>query len=224
MPKVTQMPRSKKPISQAKPNAKTPMTKVEFVLTLPTDMPAKQAAARAEAAGFTLTEQRVHAIRWAAKHKGKKGRAPAKAPSAAKAVSVEPKPSKAASPKANPAAAAKAAKPSKPVTKSAYILGFPPGTPAADVVAKAKADGIKLTIGHVYSTRTAAKAKAKKAKAPVAKLPVAAMQLGVPAVRATQETGSLEQQFVDLVLDMGSSKARALLGALRERVTQLKLG
>ena len=158
------------------------------------------------------------------------GKALAKAPSAAKALNVEAKAAKVkrarvAPPKAKPAAAAKAAKPSKPITKAAYILGFPPGTPAADIVAKAKAEGIKLTIGHVYSTRTAARAKAaKKSKGSVAQLPVALKQPAKLPVRTAPGTSSLEQQFVDLVLNIGSAKAKDLLVALQARVQQLRLG
>ena len=218
------MPRSKKPAPQAKPASKTPMTKVEFILTLPADMPAKEAVAKAAAAGYTLTEQRVHAIRWAAKHKGKKGKALAKAAPAVKAERVTAKPVHVAPSKAKLAPTV-APKPTRPITKTAYILGFPPGTPAADVVAKAGAEGIKLTIGHVYSTRTAAKAKAaKKSKGSVAKLPVVVRQAAKPAPNSVPGTSSLEQQFVDLVLNMGSSKARELLVALRARVQQLKIG
>lgn len=44
-------------------------------------------------------------------------------------------------------------------TKSAYVLGLPADMPAKEVVTKAKADGIKLSEGHVYSIRSGAKKK-----------------------------------------------------------------
>jgi hypothetical protein len=67
-------------------------------------------------------------------------------------------------------------KPAAPQTKTAFILSFPKGTPAADVVAKGKASGVALTTGHVYAVRSAAKARrSKKSAAPKgAKAPAAA--------------------------------------------------
>jgi len=128
MQKVNLMPRHKT-LDSNKPSAKT-LTKVEFILALPTDMPAREAVAKAEAAGFTLTQQRVHAIRWAAKHAVKKGGPTAKAAPVARAVTVKAKPAKGAAAKTKlavmapaPARAAKAtvkpratAKPALPST------------------------------------------------------------------------------------------------------------
>jgi hypothetical protein len=118
----------------------------EFVLAQDPKLSAPEIVDLAKAAGFDLTAHRIHNIRWAAKRSGKQANTSAKAT-------------------ATPKVAAAAAKPTKAITKTAYILDFPQGTPAAEVVAKAKAEGIKLSVGHVYSVRTAAKAKAKKAKA-----------------------------------------------------------
>jgi len=73
---------------KAKPAPKKPQTKAEFILTLPTDMPAKEAVTKAATAGFTLNKQRVHNIRWAAKQKGK-----AKKAKVVRAA-VKPKPGK----------------------------------------------------------------------------------------------------------------------------------
>lgn len=229
MPTVNLMPRSKNLASQAKPASKTSMTKVEFILTLPADMPARDAVAKAEAAGHTLSQQRVHAIRWAAKHATKKGKALAKAAPTAKtgrvaAKPVRVKPATVAPPKRQLAAIAKL-RPSKAITKTAYILGFPPSTPAADIVAKAKVEGIKLTIGHVYSTRTAAKAKAaRKSQASLVRPPVVVRQSAKLPVRTAPGTSSLEQQFLDLVLAVGLARAAELLGKLRDRVRHLALG
>ena len=165
------MPRKKKIASKTTKAAKNSQTKAEFILALPTDMPAKEAVAKAEAAGFTLNQQRVHAIRWAAKHATKKARTGAKTVPAAKAVRVKAKPTKHV-PASKPQPEAKP-KTAKPITKAAYVLGFAAGTPAADIVAKGKGEGIKLSVAHVYAIRTAAKAKAKKGKAASATAKVA---------------------------------------------------
>ena len=140
MPTVNLMPRKNKiaPTKTAtKPAAKTPLYKTKFILALPTILAAKDVVAKAKAS--------------------------VNAAPAAKTVKVKAKPTKVAAPKAT-LAPAKVAKPTKSTTKTAYVLGFPPGTPAADVVAAGKAKGIKLSTAHVYAIRTAAKAKAKKGK------------------------------------------------------------
>ena len=47
----------------------------------------------------------------------------------------------------------------KSTNKSAFIRGLPADMPAADVVAKAKADGFSLTPAFVYAVRSKAKGK-----------------------------------------------------------------
>jgi hypothetical protein len=52
----------------------------------------------------------------------------------------------------------------KKTNKSAWIRSQPPEMPAADVVAKAKKEGIKLTSGQVYTARSTGKGSAPKGK------------------------------------------------------------
>jgi hypothetical protein len=52
---------------------------------------------------------------------------------------------------------------SKPVNKSAFVRALPANMPAKDVVEKAKAQGMKISVAYVYSIRTAAKAGARRA-------------------------------------------------------------
>ena len=54
--------------------------------------------------------------------------------------------------------ATKKTSPEKTVSKTAYIKALPPSMPAKEVVDKAKADGMKLTVQYVYSIRQKAKA------------------------------------------------------------------
>jgi hypothetical protein len=52
-----------------------------------------------------------------------------------------------------------------PKSKAGFVRSFPPSTPAASIVAKAKTKGLKLDVAYVYSVRTAVNAKNKKARA-----------------------------------------------------------
>jgi hypothetical protein len=226
MPQVNLMPRAKKTSAKKSPTKSSKAPKkaatgrklgklAEFVLAQDAKLSAAEVVKLAKTAGFDITSHRVHNIRWAAKQKGKK--APVKAAPAAKAG----KPSKAA-PTPKPAAAK--AKPGKKITKTEYVLGFPPGTSAGDVVAAGKAKGIKLSTAHVYSIRSGANAKAKKAgKAVTAAKTPAPKVAAKPAFRAVPRTGSLEEAFVALVLDIGLARAAEMLGKLKERVQGLAL-
>jgi hypothetical protein len=51
------------------------------------------------------------------------------------------------------------------MTKASFVRSLPAGTPAKDVVAKAKAAGISLTEDYVYKTHSLDKAKGKKKSA-----------------------------------------------------------
>jgi hypothetical protein len=51
---------------------------------------------------------------------------------------------------------------SKKVNKSAFVRSLPATMPAKDVVERAKAQGVKLTVAYVYSIRTAAKLGARR--------------------------------------------------------------
>jgi hypothetical protein len=56
-----------------------------------------------------------------------------------------------------------AAKPAgKPTNKSAFVRSLPEGMPARDVIEKAKAHGMKMSVAYVYSVRTAARAAARR--------------------------------------------------------------
>ncbi|MBI4699829.1 MAG: hypothetical protein HY744_01460 [Deltaproteobacteria bacterium] len=105
------------------------------------------------------------------------------------------------------------------------MLGFAPGTPASQIVERARAAGIKLSIAHVYSIRTAARARAKTRglKAPAAPPARSVAKPIRPVSRPAPRIGSLEERYVDLCLDMGLARAGELLGRLRERVRAIAL-
>ncbi len=49
-----------------------------------------------------------------------------------------------------------------PKSKAGFVRSLPSSTPAAEVVSKAKAKGIKLDVRYVYSVRTASRGTAKE--------------------------------------------------------------
>jgi hypothetical protein len=228
-PKVPTMPRKTKPREAKKPRPKKapkptgrkPGPKSTFVLTQDPKLSAAEVVKLAAAAGHKLTPRRVHNIRWAAK---KKGTTVVKAAPAPKAVKVKARTVKGAT-KKRKVAAAKPPKPGKTTTKKAYVLSFPAGTTAADVVARAKSEGITISAAHVYAIRTEAKAKAKtRGKATKTPKTPTAKTVAKPAFRSAPRTGGMEEQFVGLVLDIGLTRASELLGKLQERVRQITLG
>lgn len=126
-------------------------------------------------------------------------------------------------------------KPSKKITKTAFVLGLG-DIPAVDAVAKAKAAGMTLSKAHVYAIRAIAKAKKKKSGAPGAALvkrgpgrPPGKRGPGRPPGRpaglinraeTTKEAGeSAERALASIILTIGVSRTIDLV----ERVaTKLK--
>jgi hypothetical protein len=102
--------------------------------------------------------------------------------------------------------------------KSAYVRSLPADMPAKDVVEKAKAQGMKLSVEYVYSIRAAAKTTARKsAKAGAPK------RLGrPPKVRATSDARSRNVRVEDLLraaaAEIGLSHAIGLLQAEQQKV------
>jgi hypothetical protein len=113
----------------ARPISKT----TKFILALPRTLSAKEALAKARASGHKTTESNIYRVRRL--HGGSKA--------TAKMV---------AAPKA--AASGNGA---KTLNKSDFIRSVPATMPAKEVVAKAKAAGMKLDIQYVYRLRTRSK-------------------------------------------------------------------
>lgn len=91
------------------------------------------------------------------------------------------------------------------VNKSAWIRALPRTMSAKDVVDKARAEGIKLSIAQVYTTRSAAK---KKGGGGAAKR----------AASKPRASGDDQLAFRRLVLSIGLPKAEAYLNDLRRSV------
>ena len=73
-------------------------------------------------------------------------------------------------------------------TKTAFVMGLPRDMSAREVVAKGKAQGIKLSEAHVYKIRSTSKGGAAKkaAKAPAKK----AAKKAAPAKKAAKKKAS----------------------------------
>jgi hypothetical protein len=91
-------------------------------------------------------------------------------------------------------------------SKADFVRGLPHSTPAAEVVKKAAAAGMKMSTGYVYVVRSKSSAKAKAGP-------------GRPRGGASNGAG-IERQFVNLALDMGFARAQALLDSARARARQ----
>jgi hypothetical protein len=98
------------------------------------------------------------------------------------------------------------------VNKSAFVRGLP-GLPAAEVVAKAKGQGIVLTDKYVYTIRAKTKARGGRPVGRPGRRP------GRPKGSAAAATASSAQEkFVELALQLGFDRADALLKRLREAI------
>ena len=177
--------------------------KAKFLRSKPASMPAGKVVEEAAKVGIGISETHVYGVRAATKKAG--------TGAVRKAVG------KVAKAKGNTKTAK--AKPKGNLSKTAFVLGFSADTPTAEILAKAKAAKIPLTRRYIYDIRTTANA-AKKMKRTKKRKTAPAPK---PAVRTTPRTGSLEERFVDLVLDMGLTRAGELLAKLKERVKQLRL-
>lgn len=83
------------------------------------------------------------------------------------------------------------------VNKSEFVRQMPPGTPAKDVVAAAKKQGIKLTERYVYVIRSSDKAKAKRGKG--------------PGRVAGRRGGDAETALRSAIAELGLSRARQVM-------------
>jgi hypothetical protein len=193
-----------------KPSAKTP-SKSAFVRGLPASMPAKEVVAKAKSAGLTLSDRYVHVIRSIAKRAARNGHAVEKAPRRG----------------------------GRPISsKRTFVLGLPASLPAAEVIKRAKAEGMKLTTNYVYKIRSrgaaADAALANRASGTAARGRNGSASFGklsrgraaadiARSARSTNGHGPHDEDFVALVLDVGLARAAALLEKVRARVQNLSL-
>jgi hypothetical protein len=182
-----------------KPTSKSP-SKSAFVRGLPASMPAKEVVAKAKAAGLTLSDRYVHVIRSIAKRAAKNG----------------------------PAVVSGPRRGGRPISsKRTFVLSLPASLPAADVIKRAKAEGMKLTTNYVYKIRSRGAAAGDgsigltRGAGSLGKL--ARGRAAAAIARSGNGSSSHDEHFVALVLDVGLARAAALLERVRARVQDLSL-
>jgi hypothetical protein len=99
----------------------------------------------------------------------------------------------------------------KATSKAAFVRGLPPNMPASEVIAKAQANGMKLTPAYVYVIRSKSSAKPSSN--------------GGRKRGGGRGTGSSQQEreFVNLALQLGFSRAQQLLDDTRASIQRAVL-
>jgi hypothetical protein len=184
---------------KANKSSRKPLSKSAFVRGLPATLPAKEVVAKAKSAGLTLSDRYVHVIRSIAKRSAKQGGSDAKV----------------------------ARRGGRPISsKRTFVLSLPASLPAAEVIKRAKGQGMKLTTNYVYKIRSRGAAASARPTAMVRMPSVASItgKRGRPAVgRLSGTNGAHDEHFVTLVLDVGLARAAALLEKVRARVQELSI-
>ena len=173
-----------------------PVSKSAFVRGLSTSLPAKEVVAKAKSAGLKISDRYVHVIRSIAKRQAKHGNG----------------------------ASNGVRRGGRPISsKRTFVLSLPASMAASEVIERAKGQGMTLTTNYVYKIRSrGAAAGVRPPTNGVASPVVRDVKLGrgrrgvIPAAKGNQE-----ERFVALVLDVGLSRATALLDQLRDRVQGL---
>jgi hypothetical protein len=178
-----------------KPSQK--QSKSHFVRSQPATMSPAEVIAKAKASGITIGRSLVYMVRGRSSEKAKK-RVSKKTSTAASVVS-------------------------KPISKSDFVRSLP-ASPAKDVVAKAKAEGISLSENHVHAVRAKDNVKAKSRRVAKKTLKTAVSK---PAV-ATNGRGSsatakssAEELLKAVAAELGLARAVEILAGERSRVQVL---
>jgi hypothetical protein len=117
-------------------------------------------------------------------------------------------------------------------SKRTFVLSLPASMPAADVIKRARAEGMQLTTNYVYKIRS----RGAAANDAVVTLNVASNGQGngkrgrinrgrvlSDIARSANGANHHDERFVALVLDVGLARAAALLERVRARVQDLSL-
>jgi hypothetical protein len=113
-----------------------------------------------------------------------------------------------------PASATRAKK--SAVNKSAFVRSLPGTLSAAEVIARGKSKGIRLSAAQVYTIRANARRKGgPKTNGRTARGKATTAVRGVNLGRSVD---AREAEFIAAALDLGLTKAEALIAALRSKV------
>jgi hypothetical protein len=94
--------------------------------------------------------------------------------------------------------------PAKTPSKVDFVRALPPSLSAKEVIAKAKAKGIKITAAYVYVIRSQGGIK-KRGKPG-------------PKPRSAAGDAGIDRQFIGLALEIGFGRAQQLLDDARARI------
>ena len=100
------------------------------------------------------------------------------------------------------------------INKSAFVRSLPSSLSAAEVIAKGKAKGIKLSAAQVYTIRANARRKGPETETDTARVLKVATGKG-----SRGRANGKEAEFVAAALDLGLARAEALIRALRARAS-----
>jgi hypothetical protein len=170
--------------SKTPPKGRT-VNKSEFIRNLPATLAAAEVVKRAKAAGIKFDDKYVYRIRSLARSH-RKGRAKPRVEGA------------------TPAEVASAATPT--TSKAGFVRSLPATIPAKQIVAQAKAAGMKLSANYVYLIRRAARENR------------GAVRASRSVARPISTASSAESLLRALGAELGLSAAIAVLEAERARV------
>jgi hypothetical protein len=98
------------------------------------------------------------------------------------------------------------------LNKSEWIRSQPPTAPAKDIVSKAKAEGIKLSLAQVYTARSAAKKKAGRIGKPGRPKGSSNANVSVKAIGLKSKVSDdVRHEFVKIAMRIGTDEAQRLL-------------
>jgi hypothetical protein len=100
------------------------------------------------------------------------------------------------------------------VNKSAFVRSLPGTLSAAEVIARGKTKGIRLSAAQVYTIRANARRKGpSKTNGRTTRA-----KSGARSVNLGRGVDAREAEFIAAALDLGLTKAEALIAALRTKV------
>jgi hypothetical protein len=102
------------------------------------------------------------------------------------------------------------------VNKSAFVRGLPGTLSAAEVIARGKTKGIRLSAAQVYTIRANARRKGPSATKTNGR--TARAKSSARSVKLGRGVDAREAEFIAAALDLGLTKAEALIAALRTKV------
>jgi hypothetical protein len=155
------------------------VNKSAYVRALPASMSAKDIVTKAKKDGIMLSVSQIYTIRTNAKKKSKGpgGQSSGRAPSAPRSG-----------------------------TKSAFVRSLPRSLSAKEVVDRAKARGMQLSVAQVYNIRSTASLKQKATRGRPGASAVTAGRAPAPS-----SVGDSEARFRRLIIEIGLQRAKALL-------------